>query len=222
MRSMSSTDSSITPHLHGLRRGPASAAVLVLHGGKVASTDRAQPWQLSAVRMMPFTRDLRRAAGDDTVVTQLQYRYRGWNGSDRSPVRDAQWACDRLVEAYGPNVSITVVGHSMGGRAAAAIAGHPRVVAVAALAPWWLDGTETDTMRAGQKLLVLHGTVDRWTDPVASRAATERASARGVDATFVAMRGAGHFMLRSPRAWSSRVREFVLDQSRKVSSTKPE
>lgn len=210
------------PILHGLRQGTARGAVLVLHGGKVASAAAAEPWQLSSLRMVPFTRDLRRTLGTRSVVTQLQYRYRGWNGDERSPVADATWACDQLVETCGDDVSITVVGHSMGGRAAAAIAGHPAVTAVAALAPWWPDGTETDTMRKGQRLLVVHGSVDRWTDPVASRAATERASDRGVEADFVPIAGAGHFMVRSAGTWARLVREFVIDQSREVSPTKPE
>ena len=217
-----SVDDVAAPTLHGLRSGPADSAVLVLHGGKVTSHDRARPWQLSALRMVPFTRMLRRATGPSVAVTQLQYRYRGWNGADRSPVADAWWACEQIRDTYGPGTPITVLGHSMGGRTAAAIAGHPDVVALVALAPWWPDGRETDTLRADQRLLVLHGTVDRWTDPVASRAATECAAARGVDASFVPMAGAGHFMLRSPRTWSRRVREFVVDQSREVSSTKPE
>ncbi|MGB3772400.1 MAG: alpha/beta fold hydrolase [Rhodococcus sp. (in: high G+C Gram-positive bacteria)] len=219
---MSHIDTSAKPRLRGLRSGLADGAVLVLHGGKVTSFDRARPWQLSALRMVPFTRMLRRTLGDSTAVAQLQYRYRGWNGADRSPVSDALWACEHILEAYGPDTPITLLGHSMGGRTAAAVAGHPNVVAVIGLAPWWPDGTETATMRAGQKLLVVHGTADRWTDPVASRAATESAAARGVDAQFVPVAGAGHFMIRSSGAFSEQVHRFAVDQSREVSTTKPE
>jgi pimeloyl-ACP methyl ester carboxylesterase len=206
------------PVLHGSTRGPVTSAVLVLHGGKVKSHDRATPWQLSSVRMVPFTRSLRRAL-DDTAVLQLQYRYRGWNGAEESPVQDARWALTQIRDRYG-DVPVTLLGHSMGGRTAAAVADDKSVVAIAALAPWWPSGDETKLMRPDQSLLVVHGTADRWTDPALSRAATETASTRGIAARYISMPRSGHFMLRAPWRWSNLVRDFVVDQSPSNCATK--
>ncbi|GGG12036.1 hypothetical protein GCM10007304_27510 [Rhodococcoides trifolii] len=194
------------------------AAVLVLHGGKVTSHDPATRWQLSSVRMWPFTWSLRRAL-TDTAVLQLQYRYRGWNGAEESPVRDARWALAQIRDRFG-DVPVTLVGHSMGGRTAAAVADDPNVVAVVALAPWWPSGNETKAMRAEQSVLVVHGSADRWTDPALSKAATDAALVRGVRARYVSMKRAGHFMLRSPWTWSKLVRDFVVDQSPSTCATK--
>ncbi|MGW5270568.1 alpha/beta hydrolase [Rhodococcus sp. NPDC003994] len=206
----------IAPTLHG-RTGSAGSAgsstpvVLLLHGGKVASHDPVRPWHLSYLRMVPIARMLRRAVGSDADVVLLRCRYRGWNGAERSPVADAQWAIDEVLRGRDPGTRVVLVGHSMGGRTAAAVAGHPAVAGVVALAPWWPSGTETDTMAQGSRLLVVHGTRDRWTDATLSHAATTRAERRGVTARFVSMRGAGHFMLYCSWRWSRLTREAVRD-----------
>ncbi|MDZ7932474.1 alpha/beta fold hydrolase [Rhodococcus sp. NPDC076796] len=203
----------------GRRVHAPSLVVLVLGGGKDSSWARSRPWHLAGLRMWPFTFMLRRS-GRDISVQQLQYRFRGWNAPDRSPIEDARWALDRIHAEY-PDVHVVVVGHSMGGRTAAALIDDPsvvgvepaettqKIVGVVALAPWWPDGTEVDTLAADRALLVVHGTADRWTDPRTSRRATERAAARGVDARYLPVPG-GHFMLRNPRVWSRATRDFVL------------
>lgn len=195
--------------------GPVRCVVLVLHGGKVNSHARSRPWHLSGVRMWQYTWALRRAGrARGVVVTQLQYRFRGWNGVERSPVRDARWALIRIHREF-PGVHVVVVGHSMGGRTAVAVADDPLVSGVVALAPWWPDGRETDTTRTDQVLRVLHGSADTWTDPVRSRAEVARAAARGVDASFVQMAG-GHFMIRRPRSWVKITTNFVLEMAGRV------
>lgn len=197
-----------TPVLRTGRRVHApSLVVLVLGGGKDASWARSRPWHLAGLRMWPFTFMLRRA-GRDISVQQLQYRFRGWNAPDRSPVEDARWALDRIHDQH-PDVHVVVVGHSMGGRTAAALIDDPSIVGVVALAPWWPDGTEVDALATDRALLVVHGSADRWTDPRTSRRATDRAAARGVDARYLSVPG-GHFMLRNPRTWSRATRDFVL------------
>ena len=196
------------PVLRTGRRVHAPAlVVLVLAGGKDASWSRSRPWHLAGLRMWPFTFMLRRA-GRNISVQQLQYRFRGWNAPDRSPVEDARWALGR-IHAEHPDVHVVVVGHSMGGRTAAALIDDPFIVGVVALAPWWPDGTEVDALAADRALLVVHGSADRWTDPRTSRRAADRAVARGVDARYLSVPG-GHFMLRNPRLWSRATRDFVL------------
>lgn len=189
---------------------PVTSIVLVLHGGKVASHARSRPWHLSAVRMWQFTRALRRTGRSRGVlVAQLQYRYRGWNGVERSPVRDARWALHRLHRQY-PGVHVVVVGHSMGGRTAAAVADDPWVSGVVALAPWWPDGGELQSVGQNVVVRVAHGVADTWTDAVKSRREVASARARGIDATFAEMPG-GHFMIRRARQWVAMTVSSVVD-----------
>ena len=186
-----------------------AACVLVLPGGKPSSTAISRPWQLSNLRMAWLTRALRaRLAGHDIEVERVQYRVRGWNGADQDPVRDAAEALEQAVERLG-DVPVILVGHSMGGRVAAHIAQHENVHAVAALAPWWPE-SDSALIPAGRRLAVAHGLRDRWTDPWASREQTARARGRGVDATWRALAGGGHFMLTKPHWWHGVAADLVL------------
>ncbi|OZD66398.1 hypothetical protein CH272_06345 [Rhodococcus sp. 05-340-1] len=211
-----------TPVLRtGRRVSEPALVVLVLGGGKDVSRARSRPWHLAGLRMWPFTWMLRRVGrAHDISVQQLQYRFRGWNAPERSPVEDARWALNR-IRAEHPDVHVVVVGHSMGGRTAAALIDDPSVVGaepagttqkisgVVALAPWWPEGVEADGFGAHHALLVVHGTADKWTDPRTSHRAVERAAARGADARYLSVPG-GHFMLRNPQLWSRATRDFVL------------
>ena len=117
-----------------------TAAVLVAHGGRANSTAPVTPYQPAVLRMIPVAGAIRRALPSRTsVVTRPLYRLRGWNGDLASPVPDLTAALDQLGEQYGP-IPVVLVGHSMGARAAMRVAGHPRVTAVAGLAPWLPPG----------------------------------------------------------------------------------
>lgn len=207
-------DETATPKL---RTGQALAGgaearciALVLHGGKPDSYAASRPWHLSGLRMWQFTRAIRKAGrAHGVVAAQLQYRFRGWNGAARSPVADARWALRELKRQY-PGVPVVLVGHSMGGRTAAAVVDDPSVAGVVALAPWWPDGGELAAVRSDQTVRVLHGRSDTWTDAVKSRRETEVAAARGIAASFVSMAG-GHFMIRSARSWVRTTTESVMD-----------
>src|SRR6201999_1858253 len=112
------------------------AAVLVAHGGRSQSTAPVTPYQPAVLRMIPVAAAIRRALpGNATVVNRPLYRLRGWNGDLTSPVADLTQALDQLGERFGP-IPVVLVGHSMGARAAMRVAGHPRVNAIAGLAPW--------------------------------------------------------------------------------------
>lgn len=182
--------------------GPLDGVVLVLHGGRSTSTAPTSPTQLAVLRMLPFGTAVERVAertGVRVAVAQLRHRVRGWNGARRDPVVDAAWALDTLREQFG-NAPIVLLGHSMGGRTAFALADAPGVVGVVGLAPW-VDGDDAPGAVAGVRVDVLHGTADRMTDPRASRAWTEQARARGALTTYTPVDGAGHTMLRRASWW---------------------
>jgi predicted alpha/beta-hydrolase family hydrolase len=185
-----------------------TAVALVLHGGRERGESAVQPGQLAVRRMRPFARDLAAAGGaEGLAVWSLQYRVRGWNGDERSPVTDALWALDQVAARYG-DVPVVLVGHSMGGRTAAHAAGHPGVVAVAALAPW-LPAGEPHEQVAGRAVLVVHGTLDTTTSP---RGSFEwaRLAATVTDRIWrVEVRRERHAMLWRASFWHRIVTQFT-------------
>jgi pimeloyl-ACP methyl ester carboxylesterase len=192
--------------------GQTRAVVLVLPGGAETSTAPTSPRQLPARRMYPFAAGVQRAgAGLGLAAWTLQYRYRGWNGAQASPLPDIGWALDRVREQHG-EVPVVLLGHSMGGRAALRMAGDPSVRAVVAFAPWLPDG-EPSGQLAGRRLLIAHGSLDRVTSPRASRRYGDRARAVTDDVTYRLVRGDTHAMLIRFRTWQRLAVEFTLASS---------
>lgn len=76
---------------------------------------------------------------------------------------------------------------------------------------WWPDG-DADLNPSGCRLLTMHGTADTWTDPVASQAQTSGAAARGVDAQWVPVDRAGHFLVRNFALWHRLTADFAMAQ----------
>jgi dienelactone hydrolase len=181
-----------------------------LHGGKARSMRPASRRQLSAVRMIPFARALQRAgASAGLAVWTLQYRDRGWNDKG-SQVQDAAWALGEIQREH-PGVPVYLVGHSLGGRTALAVGGHPSVRAVMALAPWLPASEAVDQLR-GVQVLIAHGTRDKWVDPRGSLNFAIRARAAGVDVSRVEVAGVGHAMLRRLSLWHGLTTFFVVTQ----------
>lgn len=190
--------------------GKTRGVVLVLHGGRSASYESVRGRHLSPARMLPFARALRRAGGSDGLaVWTLRNRYRGWNGADMSPVHDARWALSHISREH-PGVPVYLLGHSMGGLTALCVADHPQVEAVVALAPW-LNGETPVSRVAGRRILIVHGTDDRWTSPANSLAYARRADGVAESVNYVALKGAGHFMFRRVSLWNSLANGFILD-----------
>ncbi len=189
--------------------GTTRAVVIVLGGGQVESRAAASPRQASALRMIPFARSLHRAGAENGVaVWTLHYRFRGWNGSEQSPLADARWALDEVRRRHG-DVPVVLVGHSMGGRTALRAAGDTSVRAVVALAPWLPPAEPVDPLR-GRSMLILHGTRDRRTDPGASFEFTRRAAIVAA-AHLVEIRGGGHPMIRRAHLWHGLTTWFVTE-----------
>ncbi len=157
-----------------------------------------------------LAQSLQRRVGADVTVRRVQYRLRGWNPRSLDALVDARAALTEMVDrvADGP---IVLVGHSMGGRVAAHLAADGRVAGIVALAPWW-PGNDADLIPPSVALLTMHGSADTWTDPVASRVQTLRAAARGVDARWVGVPGAGHFLLQDYSRWNRLTAEFAIAQ----------
>ena len=150
--------------------------MLVLHGGREASLDPVtrQPAG-GAADCVPFARLIRRRGRGRVAVARLRYRARGWNarpGQPPAPVVDARWALRQLTERFGA-LPIGLVGHSMGGRTALRIGGEPGVRGVVGLAPWLPAGEPIEQL-IDRRVLLVHGTADRMTDPMLTAAFADR------------------------------------------------
>ncbi len=184
--------------------------VLVLPGGKPQSTARSHPLQLANQRIEWLARSLRHRLGSGVVLQRVQYRVRGWNSPGLDALRDASIALDSMREHFNA-AKIVVIGHSMGGRVAAHLAAGGDVGAVVALAPWWPQD-DADLIPITCRLLVMHGTADSWTDPRSSYRQTARARERGVDAQWMSIEGAGHYLVRQWPRWHELTAQFAANQ----------
>lgn len=183
-----------------------TAIVLVLHGGREVSHGTVPAHRLAYVRMRPFARGVH-ARTPDAAVALLRYRYRGWNAPDADPLRDTEWALDQLLDAHG-DLPVVLVGHSMGGRAALRAAGHPRVTAVAGLAPW-LPAGEPTAQLARRDVLLLHGTADLTTSPKATAAFARVIAPIARRVAYVEVGRSGHAMLQRAARWHELTAAYV-------------
>lgn len=184
------------------------AVVLVLHGGRSTSREPVRDHQLAYLRMRLLSRVLHRSTGGNGMaVWLLRNRVRGWNEPDLDPVLDAEWALEQ-VTARHPGTPIVLVGHSLGGRAALRVAGHPAVTGVCALAPWTESGDPVQQL-ADTSVLIAHGSRDRTTSAAAAAEYAERAARHAGSVRFETVRGSGHAMLRHRRQWDRLVRRFT-------------
>ena len=185
--------------------------MLVLHGGRETSLAPVRARQVAVLRMLPFAHRIGRAGAGRVAVARLRYATRGWNatgGQQPAPVRDAEWALGRLTERF-PGLPIGLVGHSMGGRTAMRVGGHPQVRGIVGLAPWLPPGEPADQL-AGRRVLLMHGDADRMTSAAATAAFAGRLEAVGASVSLVSVSGDGHAMLRRAELWHDMAAQFVL------------
>jgi pimeloyl-ACP methyl ester carboxylesterase len=186
---------------------PLRGVVVVAHGGEEESTKPVTATQLAVLRMIPIARAIRHALADGRfLVLQPPFTVRGWNGAAASPVGDLLTLLDGIRARDGA-VPVTLVGHSMGGRAALRAAGHPSVHAVAALAPWVPRG-EPAAQLAGRRVLLAHGNRDMITSPRDTWAFADRAR-EFTHVTAIEVRAGEHTMLRRGRLWHALAAEFA-------------
>ncbi len=189
--------------------GPTTAVVLVLRGGAANSYEPTEASQPAARRMRPFATALHRQGRRHGLsVWSVRYRYRGWNGAERSPVADAMWALAEIRRRHG-DVPVVALGHSMGGRTALAVGGDASVVGVCALAPW-TERPDPVAQLAGQTVLIAHGNLDRITSAAGSRDYARRAGQFAARVGYLTVRGDTHAMLFRWRTWNAIAVGFTL------------
>jgi pimeloyl-ACP methyl ester carboxylesterase len=179
--------------------------VIVLHGG-ASRGDRmmVSPAQLSVLRMVPVARRIARAGRSRLAVHRLLNTHRGWD-AQTTPVMDLAWALEQVTARHG-DLPVSLVGHSLGGRAALLGGNDPQVRSVVALNPW-VAPTDRADLR-GARVLVVHGTDDRIALPSRS-ADLARRLADSTQVGYVAVPGARHAMLRHGRTFETYAAEFV-------------
>ncbi len=204
------TTTGVEPMPHLTRSAPrrTTGVVLLLHG-LVRSPDPLDARSPSWLRMRLMATQVRGALHrEDRAVWLLRYRYGGWgHGGPSSPVADARWALARVRAELGER-PVVLVGHSMGARAAVAVADDPLVLGVVALAPWLGPSDPVGTLR-GRHLLAAHGTRDRVTSAPATRDYVRRAVGTALSSEFVDMGPRGHAMLPGAAAWNRVVVDAV-------------
>lgn len=192
-------------------RGVTKAVVLVLHGGRVNSYEPVRARHLSPSRMIPFAKLLhRKGSRHGLSVWSLRNRVRGWNGEDRSPVQDARWALEKIREEHS-SIPVYLVGHSMGGSVAIAVADDPLVKAIVSLAPWTDADSPAEPVR-DCKVLIIHGDKDKWTSAPSSQHFAERAVDLAQEIFYVRIHGAGHFMFDKIAIWHRLTAAYVMRQ----------
>lgn len=129
---------------------------------------------------------------------EVRYRVKSWRRLDWC-VEDAAAA---IRELASPRTLL--LGFSMGGAVAISAAGEEGVEGVVGLAPWIPDRLDVRPL-AGRRLVVLHGSLDRWlpgipgVPPDSSRRGFERALAAGATGRYLLIPGAVHGLaLRAP------------------------
>lgn len=189
-------------------RAPRGIA-LVLHGGAARrGTARVSPTQLSVLRMVPIAARIARAVKGEAAVLRLLNSTRGWDAT-HTPVDDVHWALGQVAERFGPGLPVTLVGHSLGGRAALLAAREHPVVSAVALNPWVYPDEGQRTNLSGRNVLIVHGDEDRVARPRNS-ASVARDLARTADHVgYITVTGGKHAMLRRHEVFDGLAADFT-------------
>ncbi|MBK5249868.1 MAG: alpha/beta fold hydrolase [Actinomycetales bacterium] len=191
--------------------GRPNGLILMLHGGKADSLTpvdgKNASWRRSNAMMSHISGRANRVGAS---IWLLRHQQAGWNERDASPpspVPDARWA---LAEARRElsDLPVVLLGHSMGGRTAVAVADEPHVTGVVALAPW-LPADESAQTLAGKQFAAAHGRSDKITSCRETQAFVRRAESVASSTEFKDMGRVGHFMIRRISTWN----DFAITRS---------
>jgi dienelactone hydrolase len=122
---------------------------------------------------------------------EVRYRVKSWRRLE-SCIDDARAAVNEVGARR-----VALLGFSMGGAVAIAVAAEQKVEEVVGLAPWIPDQLDVSTLR-GKRLTVIHGGLDRWLPGIPgvpaslSRKGFYRALERGAEGRYVLIPGALH------------------------------
>lgn len=168
--------------------------MLLVHGGaEKLGRPGVNPVQLSVLRMIPIARSVTRAAEGRLAVMRLINARRGWDAA-RTPAVDVSWALDELANRFGGPLPSSLIGHSLGGRAALLCADRPELRSVVALAPWVQPG-DLPSGQVRARVLIVHGSEDRVARPERSEELA-RSLGRDASVSYVTVAGGTHGMLR--------------------------
>lgn len=183
-------------------------AVLLLHGGASRRAGMlVSPTQLSVLRMIPIASRIEHLGGNRLAVYRLLNSTRGWN-RNHTPVDDANWAMTEIAGRFGADLPISLVGHSLGGRAALLAAGAAAVRSAVALNPW-VYPTDGELDLTGRRILIVHGTQDRIASP-ANSATVARELARTADLSYLRIIGGKHAMLSHHTRFETLAAQFAV------------
>lgn len=191
-----------------------SGVVLLLPSGDETSLRRPSAMRLPSAAGA-LGRRLARAGHRDGLAAHLvHYRYRGWNGSEAHLAHDADWAADEVVRRYG-DVPVALVGVDMGGRAALHAGGHEAVNSVVAIAPWLPEddvaaSPEPVKQLVGRRVLLVHGTNDRRTDPELSFRLASRAKKANREVCRFEVHSDGHGLHQYRSEVQALAEDFVM------------
>lgn len=178
-----------------MSNGGAPAAVVCVNGGQ----GRAVPGTWSATLEWLVAQLAPRFP--DVAFHEVRYRVRSWRRL-ASCIEDGRAAIDGAVAGGARRVGL--LGFSMGGAVALALAGHEAVRAYTGLAPWMPDQLPVEPLR-GRRVAIRHGALDRYlpgipgVHPATSRAGAERARALGIEVDYALVPGSLHAVaLRAP------------------------
>ena len=189
-----------------LPKQPAAAVIVMHGGGSRRGNMMVSPTQLSVLRMIPIAKRLALIGRGQLAVFRLLNSTRGWD-TKHTPVDDAHWALEEIRATIGHDVPTSLVGHSLGGRAALLAGSHPAVSSVVALNPY-LYPADGHADLSGRSVLIVHGTDDRIANP-ATAEAVATSLARSTRINLIRVRGGKHAMLGRHRVFDGLAAEFV-------------
>ena len=185
---------------------PTAAAIVMHGGGSRRGNMMVSPTQLSVLRMIPIAKRLALVGRGRLAVFRLLNSTRGWD-TKHTPVHDAHWALAEIRATIGHSVPVSLVGHSLGGRAALLAGTHADVSSVVALNPY-LYPADGHTDLSGKPVLIVHGTDDRIANP-ATAEVVATTLARSTPISLIRVRGGKHAMLRRHQLFDGLAAEFV-------------